>query len=505
MSDLLQALVDVAGQSRRGKLWYCLRAVCDGNPHEGAHWCEHPIESDEHDTTCRHARTDQKQPDGDWLTWLYMAGRGTGKTRAAAEWVTHQVLTGQAKRIALVGRTPADVRDVMIEGESGLMQIGATRGIRPEFQPTKRRLVWPNGAQAFSYSAEVGSQLRGPQHDLGWCDEVAAWSDAPKGDAVDTSWNNLVLGLRLGKKPRIMVTTTPKPVLLMRQIKQRSSTVITTGSTYANLGNLSDSFKEEVLEAYEGTRLGRQEIYGELLEDIEGALWSLAQIDALRVSEAPELSHLVVAIDPAGGSSSNNDETGIIVVGKSSDGHGYVLEDLSGRYSPSAWARVAISAYERWNADRIVGEINFGADMVENTLRAEKYLGRFEKVRASRGKTLRAEPIAALCGDPSAPETWLARGRLHHVGSYPKLEDQMTTWVQGTTNQSPDRMDAMVHGFTALGIKAGIGEGFKTFMERKADKVISIQDRRQRFCKHFFGRNGICIHCELPASQRQAN
>ena len=499
MSTLLQALADVASQSRRGRLWYCLRDECDGNPHDGAYWCDHPIDSDEHTTDCRHARTEQRPPKGEWLTWLYRAGRGSGKTRSAAEWVTDQVQKGNAKRIALVGRTPADVRDVMVLGESGLIAVGTARGIRPEWHPTKRLLTWPNGAQAWAYSAQVGSQLRGPQHDLGWCDETAAWEDAPKGDSVDTSWNNLVLGLRLGNKPRIVVTTTPKPVLLMRQIQARPSTVITTGSTYANLGNLSESFRDEVLAAYEGTRLGRQEIYGEMLEDIEGALWTLTQIDALRVREVPDsLRQIVVAVDPSGGSGKNNDEAGIIVVGKSAEGHGYVLEDLSGRYSPSAWARTAINAYEHWRADRICAEINFGADMVENTLRGEHFAGRFEKVHASRGKQQRAEPIAALYGDPTVPGTWETRGRIHHVGTFAKLEDEMTVWTPDSKT-SPNRMDALVWGLTSLGIRVGIGEGFRQYMER-GTTAHSPEERRRARCKHFW-KDGECLYCRIPIDE----
>lgn len=497
-SDFLNALIDVAGQTRGGRLWYCLREECDGNPHEGAYWCEHEIDDQAaHDTSCRHARTEQRPPQGDWMTWVFSAGRGTGKTRSAAEWVTDRIINNQSKRFALVGRTPADVRDVMILGESGLVPVGMARGIRPEWHPTKRLLTWPNGAQAWAYSAEVGAQLRGPQHDGAWCDELAAWSDAPKGDAIDTSWNNLVLGLRLGKSPKIIVTTTPKPVLLLRQIRQRKSTVITTGSTYANLGNLSDSFRDEVLSAYEGTRLGRQEIHGEMLEDIQGALWTINQIDALRTIEAPNLTQVVVAVDPSGGGGATHDEVGIVVVGKSAEGHAYVLADVSGRYSPSAWARKAIETYERYDADRIAGEINFGGDMVENTLRAEKYQGRFEKVHASRGKTARAEPIAALYGDPTSPESWLARGRVHHVGTFAKLEDEMTTWVQGTTNQSPNRLDALVWGIHSLGIRAGVGEAFLEHMKSEIQNQSTRAAARAPKCKHFYRRDHVCMHCGM--------
>lgn len=261
--------------------FYCPLEGCDGSPHEGFHWCDHPIDSPDHLPGCRHARASQQPPPGDWLVWLFSGGRGTGKTRAGAEWILDQVWNRGARRIALVARTPADARDVMIYGDSGIMACSDPHP-RPEHEPTKRRLVWPNGAQAFTYSAAAPSQLRGPQHDAAWCDEMAAWPDASKGDSLDTSWNNLMLGLRIGQNPRCFVTTTPKRVKLIRQIMDRATTAITTDTTYANLMNLAPSFREQVLAAYEGTRIGRQELYGEMLTDVEGALWTLEQIDRLR-------------------------------------------------------------------------------------------------------------------------------------------------------------------------------------------------------------------------------
>lgn len=262
--------------------WYCNRPDCDGKPHEGWHWCDHPVEGPHLPSECGHARHDQRPPDGDWLVWAAIAGRGAGKTRTMAEWVTDLVMRHGYRRGALVGRTPADVRDVMIEGESGLVAVGERHGFRPVFQPTKRRVVWPNGAVAYSYSAEVGDQLRGPQHDFGWCDEPAAWTDAAKGDHMGTAWNNLMLGLRLGSHPRCGFSTTPKRVPLVKQVLARPTTVKTTATTYANLHNLAPQFKDEVMAAYEGTRIGRQELMGELLDDVEGALWRLEQIDACR-------------------------------------------------------------------------------------------------------------------------------------------------------------------------------------------------------------------------------
>ncbi len=269
-----------ASLSAPRRRFYCSTPDCGGEPHEGFWWCDHPIEGP-HLPECRHARKSQQPPDGNWFIWLFSGGRGTGKTRAGAEWVLDQVWNKGARRIALVARTPADARDVMIYGDSGIMACSAPHP-RPEHEPTKRRLIWPNGAQAFTYSAAAPSQLRGPQHDAAWCDELAAWPDASKGDSLDTSWNNLMLGLRIGQDPRCFVTTTPKRVKLMRQIIDRSTSMMTTDTTYSNLENLAPSFRDQVLASYEGTRIGRQELYGEMLTDVEGALWSLEQIDRLR-------------------------------------------------------------------------------------------------------------------------------------------------------------------------------------------------------------------------------
>jgi len=272
-------------QNAPKRRWYCTRKECDGEPHAGFHWCDHPIDSENHTPFCKHARTPQRPPYSDpeapWLTWFFSGGRGTGKTRAGAEWVLDLVWNQGYKRIALVGRTPADVRDVMIYGDSGIMNCSAPHE-KPSHEPTKRRLVWPNGAQAFTYSAHAPSQLRGPQHDAAWCDELAAWSDAAKGDTLDTSWNNLMLGLRLGKDPKALVTTTPKRVKLVRQVMERKTTTITNGTTYDNLKNLAPSFRDQVMSAYAGTRIGRQELDGLVLTDVEGALWSLELIDSTR-------------------------------------------------------------------------------------------------------------------------------------------------------------------------------------------------------------------------------
>ncbi len=633
------------------------------------------------------ARPEQLPPDSQWLVWAFIAGRGAGKTRSAAEWTHERAMANPKCRIALVGRTPADVRDVMIEGESGLLAVA--RGDRPVYQPTKRRMTWPNGSMAYTYSAEVPSQLRGPQHHFAWCfpagtlirtprgqrpiealrvgdlvmtrngarrvlrtgsrfaelakvrhgdgrsltgtldhpvwtvergwtelrrlaagdtlftwsddgsatsaatstgtsagarsgatgksgnkptapsrpearsttsttspattgpatssssplpptgstmpktarsasavtaartsstppaavlpgtaslarskslkragfspstsassagassrpvrgsasvvsgvstsglagrvynltvegeheyfaddvlvhncDEPAAWTDARKGDVLDTAWNNLMLGLRLGSDPRCVFTTTPKPNALIRTVLGRDSTAVTRGSTYDNLDNLAGSFREQVLAAYEGTRIGRQELLGELLEDVEGALWTIALIDDDRVKSHPDLSRIVVAVDPSGGSGPNNDEQGIVVAGLGVDAEVYVLADRSCRLSPHGWASRAIAAYREFDADRIVAEVNFGGEMVASTIGQVDPAVPVKVISASRGKVQRAEPVAAA----------YEKHRVHHVGPLAQLEDQMTTWTpqDGT---SPDRLDALVWAVTEL-------------------------------------------------------
>jgi phage terminase large subunit-like protein len=379
------------------------------------------------------ARPNQLPPAGDWAIWVIMAGRGFGKTRAGAEWVRAQVEAG-ARRIALVARTPYDARDVMVEGESGILAISRSDN-RPRYEPSKRRLTWPNGAQATTYSAEEPDQLRGPQHDAAWGDECASWENV---DAL----SNLMFGLRLGQQPRAMFTTTPKPGRLLKELLAMPHVVVTRGSTYENLANLAPTFRDQIIARYEGTRLGRQELAGELLEDVEGALWQLAMFDAegfrVPTPERATLSRVVVAIDPATTASETSDETGIIVAGKDHAGAGYVLEDLSGRYSPNEWALKAVAAFDRWQADRVVIETNQGGQMATGTLRTRRDDLPIKAVHARRGKYLRAEPVAAL----------YEQGRVHHVKGLNALEDQQTSWQPG--EDSPDRLDAAVYALTEL-------------------------------------------------------
>lgn len=395
------------------------------------------------------ARPPQIAPEGEWETWFVMAGRGFGKTRTGAEWVREEVEAGRARRIALVAPTAADYRDVMVEGDSGLLSVSRP-DFMPDWEPSKRRLTWPNGAIATCYAAETPNRLRGPQHDLFWGDEPAYWKYGP-----DT-WDNLQFGLRLGVHPRGVLTSTPRPVRLIRDIVSDPTTAVTGGSTYDNLLNLAPSALRRFRRRYEGTTLGRQELYAELLSEVPGALWKRATIDALRVDPAsgrlPEMARIVVAIDPAATSSEEADETGIVAAGLGTDMHGYVLRDVSGRYHPQEWATKAIALYRELQADALVAEVNNGGEMVATIIATIDPSIPVKAIHASRGKYTRAEPVAAL----------YEQGRVHHLKLPPRqdengrslpafedLEDQMCTWTQDS-KESPDRMDAAVWALSEL-------------------------------------------------------
>jgi phage terminase large subunit-like protein len=402
------------------------------------------------------ARDEQKPPPGDWRVWLLLAGRGFGKTRTGAEMVRRLVGMRTARHVALVAPTAADARDVMVEGESGLLAI-APPWDRPEYEPSKRRLTWENGAIATTYSADEPERLRGPQHDFAWCDELAAWR-------YPEAWDMLMFGLRLGRDPRAVVTTTPRPTKLIKALVADPKVVVTRGTTYENWENLAPAFFDQIVRRYEGTRLGRQELDAEILDDVPGALWTHGLIDATRVNNAPSMTRIVVSIDPAVSSDEHADETGIVVAGRDAAGHGYVLADLSGRYTPTEWARAAIAAYRAHAADRIVAEVNNGGDLVEATLRVVDPAVPFAAVHAARGKVARAEPVAAL----------YEQGRVHHLGALPRLEDQMCCFAHDfsreTAGYSPDRVDALVWGLSELLVTQVPGEGIFEAYRRLAQK-----------------------------------
>lgn len=398
------------------------------------------------------ARATQLPPQGEWLTWAMIAGRGAGKTRAGAEWVRAQVIDG-AGRVALVAPTAGDARDVMVEGESGLLAVcwegdrtsgGAVLG-RPVYEPSKRRVTWANGAQAALFSAEEPERLRGPQHDRAWADELAAWGRGQE------TWDMLMFGLRLGRNPRAMVTTTPKPVPVLRSILKDPRTAVTKGSTFDNAAFLADSFLTAIRDRYEGTRLGRQELFAELLEDIPGALWSDEMIQRC---ELPELRRVVVGVDPSGAGSDDEgaDEIGIVAAGIDADGFGYVLEDATMSGGPTEWGRAVVRAAERHRAERIVAEKNFGGAMVEHVIRTVDPNAPVRMVNASRGKAQRAEPVAAL----------YEQGRVFHCGVFPRLEDQMRAMTaSGYQGEgSPDRLDAAVWALTDLMLSKAVEHRF---------------------------------------------
>lgn len=404
------------------------------------------------------ARRNQQIPDGmgdRYRIWMFRAGRGSGKTRSGAETVRLMVEQG-CRRIALVAPTSADVRDVMIEGESGLLSVFPDDE-RPVWQPSLRRVTFKNGAIATSYSADEPERLRGPQHDFGWIDEPASM---PRGEET---FSNLMLGLRLGQSPWLMVTGTPKPVLWLRRLSERDDTVTTVGSTFDNERFLASTFITDVLGRYEGTRLGRQELYAEWLDDVEGALWTEQIIDRNRIQtfdltrpwgslndwltkgDQPAIIDrrawkTIVAVDPPGETA----ECGIVVAaspvqGQAGRDHCVIVDDASISGRPEEWGRQVVATARKWNAERVYVESNQGGDMVRATIHAVDPNLRIDKINARVSKTARAEPVSAL----------YERGLIHHCGFFPQLESQMTSWTKDN-GRSPDRMDALVHAVSSL-------------------------------------------------------
>ena len=387
------------------------------------------------------ARDAQVTPHGDWDLWLILAGRGWGKTRTGATDIAFYALTNPETICAVVTPTFGDIKRVAFGGVSGLMSIipkeCLMKGRGQGYNSSSAEIRLYNGSKIMGFSATEPDRLRGPQFHRAWCDELASWQYA------DT-FDQLMFGLRLGERPQCIVTTTPKPVPIIQNLIKRTNIVITKGNTFDNADNLAPSALRMLKEKYENTRLGRQELYAEVLDDVEGALWSPSMIEKTRVKEIPEMQRVVVAIDPAVSNNEDSDETGIIVVGKGFDNRYYILEDLSDRMSADTWANVAINAYYKHKCDRIIAEVNNGGDLVERLIRTVDREVPYKKVHASRGKLVRAEPISAL----------YEQEKVSHVGSFPKLEDQMCSYTLDSKS-SPDRLDALVWGLTELSKSSG--------------------------------------------------
>jgi len=406
--------------------WLCTIPNCDGKPHKGR--------------PGPHSRAEQRAPaDPDWDAWLLLAGRGFGKTRTGAEWVIQMAKDNPGSRGALVGPTAADTRDILVEGESGILGC-AKSSFRPIYEPSKRRVTYPNGSIQTLYSADEPDRLRGPQHHYAWFDELAAWR------RLQATWDMAQFGLRLGDHPRVCITTTPRPLPLIKQLVKDDKTRVVRGSTYDNLHNLAPTFRSMVVDRYEGTTLGRQELHADILEDLPGALVARAHIDATRVDEAPELDLVIVAMDPAG--TGTGDETGLVAVGRgAADGHAYVLADHSQRLSAQAAADRAWWMYGEYGAEYLVYEDNYGKQWLTDGLKdayrrkgGDREFAPLRSVTAQHGKKLRAQPVAMR----------YEQNKVHHVGSLPELEDQLTTWIPEESPDSPDRIDALVHGVTDL-------------------------------------------------------
>lgn len=390
-------------------------------------------------------RPKQLAPESDddsWGIWLNLAGRGYGKTRVGAERVKKWIIESWDSpiRIAGVAETKSDARDVIVEGESGILSVFPER-FRPKYEPSKRRLTWENGSQMFLFSGEEPDQMRGPQFHKAWVDELAKYKYPQE------AWDMLEFALRLGDNPQIVVTTTPRPIKIIMDLLKDPDCVVTVGTSYENYGNLAEKYIRRVIRKYEGTRLGRQELNAEILSDAPGALWTRSMLEAVKVKRMPQLTKIGVSIDPSVTSTEDSDECGIVIGGIGVDGDCYIFSDRSGTFSPDQWANVAVSGYDEFEADIMVAEANNGGDLVETTIRTvdKDRLVNFRKVTASRGKHIRAAPVAAL----------FEQNRVHILGSMPEMEDQLV----GFTNKgyigggSPDRAEAMIWLVTALMLK----------------------------------------------------
>lgn len=373
-------------------------------------------------------------PEGDWSVWLVLGGRGSGKTRTGAEWILEEVRSGRARSLALIGETLADARDVMVEGESGLIAC-AMAGERPRYLPSKRRVEWPNGARALLFSASDPDSLRGPQFDAAWGDEFAKWNEP------QAAFDMVQMGLRRGKNPRMVLTTTPRPITALKALMTDRMTAMSHSATSMNAANLAPAFIARMEDRYAGTRLGRQELMGELIADVKGALFTHTMLETCRTRSVPELTRIVIGVDPPVTAGPNADACGIVVAGKDADGRAIVVADGSlENAAPHEWAARVAHLFAAHAADLVVAETNQGGDLVEANLRAAAPHLPVRKVRATRGKHVRAEPIAAL----------YAQGRVQHAGVLAALEDEMCAFVPGERGKSPDRMDALVWALTEL-------------------------------------------------------
>jgi phage terminase large subunit-like protein len=388
------------------------------------------------------ARDKQLQPKLEHYIWLILAGRGWGKTRTGSQDIALYALRNSNVNCAVVAPTHGDLRRVCFGGPSGLINVipkdcYLKSNDQKGYSSSVSEIRLFNGSKITGYAAQEPDRLRGPQFHRAWCDEVASWR-------YPEAFDQLMFGLRLGDNPQCLITTTPKPTKLIRDLVQRDDCYVTTGSTFENEANLADSALRMLKDKYEGTNLGRQELYAEIIDDIDGALWTPQLIDDCRTNDEVDLQQIIVAIDPAVTANANSDETGIVVVGRDYKNHFYVLEDLSGRHTPEKWGRIAINTFYEWDADRIVAEVNNGGDLVERLIRNYDFNVPYRSVRATRGKILRAEPISAL----------YEQRRVHHVGVFSELEQQMCSYT-GETNTSPDRLDALVWGLTELSKSKG--------------------------------------------------
>ena len=395
-----------------------------------------------HTSWQKQSRPAQLTPVGDWHIWLILAGRGWGKTLTGAYDAAKFAVRYPEVQVAVVAPTFGDLRRVAFEGVSGILSFlpkeCLLEGRGQGYNSSAAEIRLYNGSKIMGFSATEPDRLRGPQFHRAWCDELAAWR-------YPEAFDQLMFALRLGESPRCVITTTPKPTHIIRELSKRSDTIITTGSTFDNADNLAESTLSMLREKYDGTTLGRQELYAEIIDQMEGALWSPPMIEKARVKDVPELTNILVAVDPAVTNNADSDETGIVIVGKDDNNKYYVLEDRSGKYSPERWGSLAVELYHEWNADRIVAEVNNGGDLVERLIRTVDPSVAYRSVHATRGKMVRAEPIAAL----------YEQGKVHHRGVFPELESQMCTYTGERVKPSPDRLDALVWGLSEISKSSG--------------------------------------------------